>query len=164
MKKIIYLVFTICLVVGCGEEKVPNDIEFAKLSLNSNMQRILNKEESSSTYRNSKKIIHDLKQQRKQTLEYKQLLDSRGYGKRYNDEVLVFIDEKIEEYSKSSVVSNNESSKNTCNICGRRFVGRGYEEASTGLWVQVKAPYQSFICSKECGAIHTERQVKRIGF
>lgn len=163
MKKIIYLIFVATLMIGCGEEKLPNDIEFAKLSLNSNMQRILNKEESSSTYRSSKKIIHDLKQQRKQTLEYKELLESRGYANRYNDEVLVFIDEKIEEYS-NSVVSNSESVRNTCNICGRRFVGRGYEEASTGLWVLVKAPYQSFICSKGCGAIHTEKQVKRHGF
>ncbi|WP_299222208.1 hypothetical protein [uncultured Aquimarina sp.] len=163
MRKIIYLIFIITLTIGCGKEKLPNDIEFAKRSLNSNMQRILNKEEN-STYRNSKKILHDLKQQRKQTLEYKALLESRGFANRYNDEVLVFLDEKIEEYSNNSVASNGESVKNTCNICGRRFVGRGYEEKQTGLWVLTQSPYQSFICSKGCGAVHTEKQVKRYGF
>ncbi len=54
--------------------------------------------------------------------------------------------------------------KHDCNICSRRFVGRGYNEVSTGLWVLSKAPYQSFICSRECGAVHTERQVKRYGY
>lgn len=163
MKKIVYLLLVISLILGCNE-KLPDDIESTRFILNSDMTTILNREEKSYTYRNSNEILNDLKRQRKLTLRYKEILESRGYAHRYNEEVLTFIDEKIEEYSKNVVVSGDESVRHTCNICGKNFVGRGYEEASTGLWVLTKEPYQSFICSRACGAIHSERQVKRYGF
>lgn len=86
-------------------------------------------------------------------------------GNRFNPDVIAFIDEKLAKYANNGkAVYRGTSIKHTCNICGRRFVGRGYTEVSTGLWQLTNEPLQSFICSRGCGALHAERQVKRYGF
>ena len=97
-------------------------------------------------------------------MNYKKFLESKGLGKHFKEDGLTFIDEKIAYYSNELSKQKENSNRHTCNICGKRFVGRGYTEVSTGLWQPTKEPLQSFICSRGCGAVHTERQVKRYGF
>ena len=92
------------------------------------------------------------------------MLESKGFGDQFNPDGLAFIDEKLAKYADNNSISKEVSIRNNCNICGKRFVGRGYTERSTGLWVLMQAPYQSFVCSQRCGAVHTEKQVKRYGF
>lgn len=162
MKKIIYLLLISTIIFSC-EEKLPREVEFARKNLNRSLTKLFEKEETSSEYRNSRKILFDIKWQKKKVLEYKQLLEAKGYSHRYNPEVIKNLDELLDKYTKI-FAERDKPKRYTCNICGRKFVGRGYEERSTGLWVLVQEPYQSFICSKTCGAIHTERQVKRYGF
>ena len=163
MKKVLLLLLLASTLIGC-KESLPAELENRRINLNDRAQRILDKEERSVSYRESTRILTDYKSQKKLTLFYKKLLDDQGYSDRFNPESLIFLDEKIKEYSNNGVATNNESARHTCNICGKSFVGRGYEEKSTGLWVLTQAPYQSFICSSECGAMHTERQVKKYGF
>jgi hypothetical protein len=63
--------------------------------------------------------------------------------------------------SLTSPVSNENTANNVeyneCNICGKKFTGRGYEEVSDGVWRLCKYPYQSYICSSWCGKKSTEK-------
>ena len=45
--------------------------------------------------------------------------------------------------------SNTESSS-TCNICGREFNGRGYEEQTNGNFKELEYPYSNLLCSPSC--------------
>jgi hypothetical protein len=53
-------------------------------------------------------------------------------------------------------VEQEEITGGTCTKCGKRFTGRGYTEVSDGVWEEEKAPYQSYICSRQCGQKHTD--------
>lgn len=72
--------------------------------------------------------------------DYKQLSDD-------------YINNKINNNSSNAQTSSN----NTCAVCGRQFVGNGYEEVSDGVWKQCREPYQCPICSKQCGMKHTAK-------
>lgn len=71
-----------------------------------------------------------------------------------------------EEYNNSSITGstpNEETTGGVCDICGKHFTGRGYEEVSEGVWEETKEPYQSFVCSRECGLKHTSSWEKLVG-
>ncbi|MDB5228912.1 MAG: hypothetical protein JWN78_3105 [Bacteroidota bacterium] len=57
--------------------------------------------------------------------------------------------------TESSKTVTEEVKENTCSICGRKFKGNGYEEASEGIWKPCSYPYQCYVCSPECGRKHT---------
>lgn len=57
-----------------------------------------------------------------------------------------------EDYNQS-----NSEEKNACSICGKLFIGKGYEEATEGIWKECQEPYQCFICSKACGKRQTQQ-------
>ncbi len=58
--------------------------------------------------------------------------------------------------SESATIDNT----NTCNICGKEFTGKGYEEVSEGVWQPCKDPNQCFICSRNCGLQSTRNMDK----
>lgn len=61
--------------------------------------------------------------------------------------------------SKSSTIESTENALNddsnaktssTCNICGREFNGRGYEEQTNGNFKELEYPYSNQLCSPSC--------------
>lgn len=165
-------IITVCcsLLIGFAflpeifKKPLPNNVETARVTLNDQYSSILTYEEN---YPNADYEIMYGKYLDLQniTSEYRQMLSDIGQLERFNYEFENLVNERTQHYlSQASKPKIKESNRHVCNICGKQFVGRGYEERSTGLWVNVQAPYQSFICSKRCGAVHTERQVKRYGF
>ncbi|WP_303317901.1 hypothetical protein Q4Q34_18490 [Flavivirga abyssicola] len=164
MKKALLILLLINLSVSC-KKSLPPELQHEREWVNIGMEEFIRKEEKSEDYRKSTRIQVDLDMLRKNTLRYKEMLESKGYGGQFNSDALAFIDEKITKYvNNGKSIYKETSTRHTCNICGKRFVGRGYTEVSTGLWQLTKEPLQSFICSRGCGAVHTERQIKRIGF
>ena len=67
--------------------------------------------------------------------------------------------------SSNSTSSSSESKQidntNTCNICGKEFTGKGYEEVSEGVWKPCQEPYQSSICSPSCG-LQSTRNIDKV--
>ena len=59
--------------------------------------------------------------------------------------------------TSSSNNGSNYVSYTKCSICGRQFTGNGYEEVSDGVWKLCKDGEQSYICSPECGMVHTRK-------
>ncbi|MNK07661.1 hypothetical protein D3C87_255770 [compost metagenome] len=62
-----------------------------------------------------------------------------------------------EEYQSTGSTSKKESTGGICDQCKNKFIGRGYTEVSDGVWQETKEPYQSYICSRECGLKHTSK-------
>ncbi len=60
-------------------------------------------------------------------------------------------------YGTVSRINRDKISKETCTICGKEFIGKGYKEVSNGLWKLCEDPYQCFICSPSCGLRHTNK-------
>lgn len=164
MKKVLLIMLLIFVIVGC-KESLPPELQKEREWVNRGMEEFISYEERSEEYRKSTRIIVDLEMLRKTTLNYKEMLESKGFGDQFNPDAIAFLDEKLAKYSNNGKSIGHEvSKKHTCNICGKRFVGNGYTEVSTGLWQPTKEPLQSFICSRACGAVHTEKQVKKYGF
>lgn len=65
---------------------------------------------------------------------------------------------------QTSSISEDDISKDggICDVCGRKFLGRGYTEITSGFWQETKEPYQTFICSQPCGVRHTKNWNKTL--
>jgi hypothetical protein len=48
-------------------------------------------------------------------------------------------------------IEEDEETSNTCGICARTFYGNGYEEQMDGSWTELEDPYESSVCSPNCG-------------
>jgi hypothetical protein len=53
--------------------------------------------------------------------------------------------------------TSTEEKTTTCEFCGTKFIGRGYQMISEGVCEPCVAPYQSFLCSPRC-AIETGKK------
>jgi hypothetical protein len=58
----------------------------------------------------------------------------------------------------TSIKDNSTEEKTTsCEYCGKKIVGRGYQMISEGVCEPCVAPYQSFLCSPQC-VMDTEKK------
>ncbi len=71
---------------------------------------------------------------------------------------------EYKQYILIRLPQNSESVKNAFDICNRRFVGGGYEEASTGLWVSTKTHANHLYVVKVVEHYILKDKLKRYGF
>ncbi len=63
----------------------------------------------------------------------------------------------VEPVKDANTNQKVEQSQTICSICGNRFSGNGYEEASNGVWRPCDSHTFSMICSESCGLKHTAK-------
>ena len=82
----------------------------------------------------------------------------RAQSKKNNDvDSEVSNQNNTESAISQSPENENEVTTNICSICGNKFVNRGYEEGTDGVWRELEDPYQGQICSPACGRKHNQQ-------
>lgn len=146
------LLFFFTIVISCKEALPPN-IERARVTLNNSYDNVIAYEKNTS--KSNVDILHEKYYYlEEQTLKYRKLLSDSNLIDRYNYDFEAFVKERAEFYLNKSVDKRVTIKTNTCNICNRKFLGRGYHESSNRIWSKCKEPYQCFICSPNCGRKH----------
>lgn len=144
-------------IINLNNNNLPQDLQTRKDANNAKYFELLEKEKSAFSTLDYEQLVKGYNSFKNETISYTAECNRRGISKN-NDEIVKEADEKISKYQKlvNSANTNIDNSKQesdlfSCEICGRKFTGKGYCEGDDGIWRQCEEPYQGQICSPECG-------------